>query len=74
MFHCSFTGARLWKRSTFLLGLGKAISESPFGALAVFYGFCVNFSACARADMETERIRCRPVHESWIKTYYSPEH
>ena len=32
MFHCSFTGAHLWKRSTFLLGLGKGISESLFGA------------------------------------------
>ena len=31
-----FTGACLWKRSTFLLGLGKAISELLFGALAVF--------------------------------------
>ena len=45
MFHCSFTGARLWKRTTFLLGLGKAISESLSGALAVRYGFYVNFSA-----------------------------
>ena len=41
MFHCSFTGARLWRRSTFLLGLGKGISESLFGALAVRYGFSV---------------------------------
>ena len=25
-FHCGFTGAHLWKRSAFLLGLGKGIS------------------------------------------------
>ena len=26
MFHCGFTGARLWNRSAFLMGLGKGIS------------------------------------------------
>ena len=42
MFHCSFTGGPvLWKRSTFLVGLGKGISESLFGACiyVMFTGF-----------------------------------
>ena len=79
MFHCSFTGACLWKRSIFLLGLIKGISESLFDAfmymyihviLWVFYD--VNFSACVIVNMLTytcikrERVRCRPVHVSWI--------